>query len=262
VAWSDCVFPDYIDIFHPSNCFSASDLKRISDAETSWLKQAKWLGFSSKWAADRAISLYGLNPHKVSVVGIFGEFEAPKSDSYEGAKQFAFISTNFEAKGGYVVLEAVRRLRSRHPDASLVIVGDIPTNLREEPGLTLAGFLRKEVPAENERLKTIFAKSRAIVNATRSDIAPVLLIEAGYFGCPIISTRRFAIPELVDDGMTGILLESATDPAPLTQAMSWMLESEPQYYKMRTAAWRKAHGEHSREAFELRIASCIRRFFC
>jgi glycosyltransferase involved in cell wall biosynthesis len=122
MAWSDCIFADYIDIFHTSSCFSASDLERISDAEMSWLKRAKWLGFSSKWAADRAISLYGLNPDKVSVVGIFGEFEAPKTDAYEGAKQFAFVSTNFEAKGGYVVLEAVRRLRSRHPDASLVIV--------------------------------------------------------------------------------------------------------------------------------------------
>jgi glycosyltransferase involved in cell wall biosynthesis len=260
VAWSDCIFPDYIDIFHASSSFSTSDLERIIDAEMSWLKRAKWLGFSSKWAADRAISLYGLNPHKVSVVGIFGGFEAPKSDAYEGAKQFAFISTNFEAKGGYVVLEAIRRLRSRHPDASLVIVGDTPTKLQEEPGLTLAGFLRKEAPNENERLRTIFAKSRAIVNASRSDTAPVLLIEAGYFGCPTITTRSFAIPELVDDRITGILLESSADPAPIAEAMSWMLESEPEYYKMRTAAWQKAHVEHSREAFELRMGSCIRRF--
>src|SRR5262245_3292464 len=87
MAWNDCVFPDYIEIFHPTNRFSVSDLKRISDAEMSWLKRAKWLGFSSKWAANRAVSLYGLNPHKVSVVGIFGELEAPESDAYEGAKQ-------------------------------------------------------------------------------------------------------------------------------------------------------------------------------
>jgi glycosyltransferase involved in cell wall biosynthesis len=40
---------------------------------------------------------------------------------------------------------------------------------------------------------------RALVNATRNDICPLLLVEAGYVGCPVISTRKFAIPEIIDN---------------------------------------------------------------
>jgi len=39
--------------------------------------------------------------------------------------------------------------------------------------------------------------------ATHSDIAPLLLVEAGYFGCPVDSTRRFAIPDIVEHGRAG-----------------------------------------------------------
>lgn len=255
-AWSDCTFRDYIDIYHRRADFRAADLARIEAAEAAWLKGAAAVAFTSAWAAGRAVADYGLDPARVHVVGIFGETDLPQADLYDGASQFAFVSTAFAAKGGPVVLEAFRRVRAQRPDATLVIVGDSPAQAAE-PGVTLAGFLRKEDAAQNARLRDVLGRSRAVVHPTRSDIAPLLAVEAAYFGCPVISSRRFAIPEIVDDGRTGLLLDDPTDPAAVADAMLRLLEDEAGYRAMRAAAWAKSRRDHTRTAFEDRLLASV-----
>jgi glycosyltransferase involved in cell wall biosynthesis len=85
----------------------------------------------------------------------------------------------------------------------------------------------------------------------------LLTIEAGYLGCPVISSRRFAIPELVDHKRTGLLLDDSFQTSTVTGAMCWMLEHADEYQQMREAAWAKAHGQHSKRKFEERLLSCV-----
>ena len=257
IAWSDCTFRDYVDIYHRREQFRRDDLERLEHAEAEWLRKADRVLFTSNWAVERAVREYSLDARRVASVGIFGELEMPPSDAYAGRKEFAFVSTNFEAKGGCVVLAAFREVRRLHPDASLVIVGDHPPRGACEPGVIFTGFLRKEVPEECRRFREILAGACAIVNATSSDICPLLFVEAGYFGCPVISTRKFAIPEIVDDRNTGFLLDDSPNPSALAEAMSRTLERTDEYPRMREAAWAKARGLHSREQFEERLRSCL-----
>jgi glycosyltransferase involved in cell wall biosynthesis len=257
MAWSDCTFRDYVDIFHRREQFLRDDLERIEQAEAAWLRNASRVLFTSQWATDRAVRDYHLDANRVASVGIFGEIEMSARDAYAGRKEFAFVSTNFEAKGGRVVLAAFREVRKRHPDALLTIVGDRPFGAASKAGVTFTGFLRKEIPQEYQRFQQILGGARVLVNATRCDICPVLLIEAGYVGCPVISTRKFAIPELIDHGLTGLLLEDSSSPRAVASAMNWMLEHENDYQQMRAAAWAKARAQHSRKRFEERVRCCL-----
>ena len=257
IAWSDCTFRDYVDIYHRRGQFRRDDLERIEHAEADWLRKADRVLFTSNWATDRAVRDYSLDAGRVASVGIFGETEMPDRDVYSGRKEFVFVSTNFEAKGGRVVLAAFREVRNLHPDASLVIVGDRPPRHLSGHGVSTTGFLRKEVPEEDQLFRKILASARAIVSATSSDICPLLFVEAGYFGCPVISSCRFAIPEIVDDGRTGILLDDSADPAALASTMCRMLERPDEYQQMRGAAWLKARRQHSREGFEERLFSYL-----
>jgi glycosyltransferase involved in cell wall biosynthesis len=258
VVLSDCTFRDYVEIFHRREHFRQDDLERIEQAEAAWLKNARRVLFTSDWAVERAVSYYMLDASRVSSVGIFGEIELPVRDAYAGSKEFAFVATNFEAKGGRTVLAAFRELRKRHPDAALIVVGRKPSDIVPEPGVNFAGFLRKEIPDEYSLYQQILGRARAIVHPTRSDIAPLLIIEAGNVGCPSISSRRFAIPELIDDVRTGFLLDNSSQVSPVVSAMSWMLEHEDEYQQMRKAAWIKARGQHSRERFEERLLASLR----
>jgi len=257
LAWSDCTFRDYIDIYHRRREFRADDLHRIEQAEALWLQGARRIAFTSVWAADRAAQAYGLSRNRISVVGIFGETEMPDQDIYAGAKQFAFVSTNFEAKGGRVVLSAFREVRKSHHDAILIIVGDQPTYARSEPGVIMTGFVRKEDPEQNRRYREILGQSRVLIHPTKSDVAPHVIVEAGYFGCPVVSSRRFAIPELVDDQRTGILLDNPADACAVADAMIAMLGCETRYRAVRKAAWAKARDHHSKAAFERRFLAFL-----
>ena len=256
VAWSDCSFADYIAIFHDRGPFRPEDLVRIEQAEAAWLRGARRVLFSSAWAADRTARAYGLDPARVGQVGIFGELEPPAADAYAGEPAFAFVSTNFTAKGGPVVLEAFRRVRQARPEARLTIVGAAPTGLAGEPGVRYAGFLRKEDPGELAQFRAVLGSARAVVHPTRSDIAPLLLVEAAMFGCPAIASRAFAIPELVADAESGLLLDAPADPTAVAAAMVRMLD-EPGYAGMRAAAWRSARELNSKSRFEARLQGFV-----
>lgn len=257
IAWSDCTFRDYVNIFHRREQFRSDNLEQIEQAEAAWLRNASRVLLTSQWAAERAVRDYALDASRVGSVGIFGEIDMPARDTYAGRKEFAFVSTNFEAKGGRIVLAAFREVRKRHPDAGLIIVGDRPPNTAPGGGVAFTGFLRKEIPDEYRRFQQILGGARALVNATRNDICPLLLVEAGYVGCPVISTCKFAIPEVIDDGRTGLLLDDPSQPGAVAGAMNWMLEHENEYQQMRAAAWAKARGHHSREQFEGRLLSYL-----
>jgi len=256
VAWSDCTFADYIEIYHDRRAFRPEDLTRIERAEGAWLRGAARVLFTSEWAAGRAMRAYELDPARVGDVGIFGELEPPAADAYAGAPAFAFVSTNFAAKGGPVVLEAFRRVRQAHPDAQLTIVGAPPGELRGERGVHYAGFLRKEDPQELATFRAVLGHARAVVHPTRSDIAPLLLIEAALCGCPAIASRAFAIPDLVADGESGLLLDAPSDPGAVAAAMSRMLD-DGVYAGMRATAWRRARDLNTKSRFEARLLGFV-----
>ena len=256
-AWSDCTFADYIEVFHERRVFRADDLARIEQAEAGWLRGARRVLFTSEWAAQRAIQAYGLDPGRVGSVGIFGELEAPAADAYAGEPSFAFVSTDFVAKGGPVVLEAFRRVREAHSEAQLTIVGAPPHRLGGEPGVRYAGFLRKEDPTALAQFRAVLAGARAVVHPTRSDIAPLLLVEAAMFGCPAIASRAFAIPELVADGESGRLLDAPGDPGAVAAAMTWVLDNPAAFAGMRAAAWRRARDFHSKARFDDRLLTLV-----
>ncbi|HEY1427399.1 MAG TPA: glycosyltransferase family 4 protein, partial [Caulobacteraceae bacterium] len=257
IAWSDCTFADYIQIFHDRSSFRAEDLARIEQREARWLRGARRVLFTSEWAARRAIEAYGLDPAKVGSVGIFGELEPPAADIYAGAPEFAFVSTNFAAKGGPVVLEAFRRVRQSYPHARLTIVGAPQAETTGEPGVSYAGFLRKEDPGDLARFRAALAGARAVVHPTRSDIAPLLLVEAALFGCPAIASRAFAIPELVSDGESGLLLDAPGEPSAVAAAMTWMLANPDAYAGMRAAAFQRSRKLSSKAQFEARLLAFV-----
>jgi glycosyltransferase involved in cell wall biosynthesis len=258
VAWGDCTFRDYMNIFHCCEQFRKEDLVRIERAEAEWMANAQHIIFTSDWAAHLARTHYGLDASRISSVGIFGEIEMPKHDLYAGSKEFAFVSTNFDAKGGWVALSAFREVRKRHPHISLIVIGDRPRGALGESGVTFVGYLRKEVLLEHTRFQQILGRVRALIHPTKSDVTPVLIVEAGYCGCPVISSRKFAIPELVNDGISGLLLDDSSQVDALASAMLWLLEHEEEYQQMRHAAWIKSRTQHAKGSFEKRLLTQVR----
>jgi glycosyltransferase involved in cell wall biosynthesis len=260
IAWSDCTFWQYVHIYHDAGCFRALDLERIKEKEAAWLRNAEKVIFRNNWAAAEAIRDYQLDENRVAVVGNYGLIKPPSGDLYKGGRDFLMVTTNFRQKGGPLAVAAFRQVRKAYPDTRLLIVGDHPgIRVLLERGVVYLGWLSKSNPDDSELLSQTFARSMCLLHPTISDTNPMVLIEAGYCGCPAISTNRFAIPELVGDGTTGLLLKDPTDVSAIVNAMIWMLRQSESYLHMRKAVRAKMLEQYTKESFQQRLVSEIRR---
>ena len=140
-----------------------------------------------------------------------------------------------EKKGFDVLVDAVATLVERGLDLGLAIAGEsgeAEAGLRER--ITAAGlderveFLgtlgQAELFAEYRR-SDAFALACRITDDGDRDGIPNVLMEAMAAGLPVVSTGISGIPELIEDGVNGLLVPSE-DAASLADAI-WRLVKDP-----------------------------------
>jgi glycosyltransferase involved in cell wall biosynthesis len=139
-------------------------------------------------------------------------------------------------KGFDVLLEAFARVA---PPARLVIAGDGP--LREAIAARaarpdLAG--RVVLLGKRDDTPALLAAFDVFVLASRWEGFGLVLLEAMAAGRPIVATRISAIPEVVADGETALLVPP-DDPAALAQAVGALLADAPLRAAMAAAGRRR-----------------------
>ncbi|MGH2531376.1 MAG: glycosyltransferase [Thermomicrobiales bacterium] len=110
----------------------------------------------------------------------------------------------------------------------------------------LVGPLPREALIELYPRASVFAAPCVVGNDGNRDGLPTVLIEAMALGVPVVATPVTGIPELVDDGRTGILVPER-DPAALATAIEKLL-ADP----LRAGELAAAGRTRIEEAFDLR----------
>ncbi|MFC1795954.1 glycosyltransferase family 4 protein [Pseudomonadota bacterium] len=241
----DIVFHTFFEnTFNPKD-FLAADLGRIYQSEARFLEGASAVFFESEWGLRKAREAYSLSGEHYVVAGRGGALEPPLDDRWTGKPLIILsVAMNFEQKGGDIIFKAFEQLRSRHPDLRWHIVGGPPSgNWKAIDGIVYEGFLNPDNREDLERYRTLLSQVFVLAHPTREDTNPLVLTEAAYFGCPSISVNRFAIPELVIDGRTGVLLDWPAQPAGLADAIHCLIESPAEYRQMRRAAFEFSRSE-------------------
>jgi glycosyltransferase involved in cell wall biosynthesis len=238
----DVVFHTFFrNTFRPGD-FEAGDLKRIWREEATFLEGAAAVFFESRWGLEQAREVYGLRGDHYHAPGRGGGIDPPAADVWDGSsQQLVTMAMKFRQKGGDLVMAAYRSLKPRFPGLTWHIIGGPPEDgWQELEGVVYEGELKPDEPADLARFRELLAGAFLFVHPTREDTSPLVLTEAAYFGCPAVSVRRFAIPELVRDGETGILVEFPTAAEPVAAAIAGLLEDAPRYRRMRVEARRQA----------------------
>lgn len=160
---------------------------------------------------DSFISDFGQAPAKVVTVGA-GANLAVITDPIDRSPtppRMLFVGKQFERKGGPVVVEAFRRLRAEHPDAELWIVGPEALDLESSvPGVRLYGHIARDEGAGDRELAGIYAGATAFVMPSLYEPFGIAFVEAMAHRLPCIGSTGGAIPELVEEGVTGFLVEA------------------------------------------------------
>ena len=161
----------------------------------------------SQFVLDRHLEL-GFFPHAVTAVTRWGlrELPAPRTTPSGPPVRFLFIGLLRAHKGIRVLLEAFRRVHS--PGARLDIAGT--GELADECRAAAAGDDRIHVHgwvsgAEKRRL--LEAAHVLVAPSISWEVSGLVILEAFAQGMPAIGTRIGGIPELIEHGVTGYLVE-------------------------------------------------------
>lgn len=189
-----------------------SEWKRMPGKESSfWEKEVKELFGKAniicavtKNAKNSIIDDYGIPESKVKVVGpgISASHYDASPDQFPDydSKRILFIGKGFKGKGLDTLLEAFKRVRLEIPDAVLTIAG--PSVEIGGEGVEYLGRIR-----EPEKVKDLYYRS--CVFAMPSIFEPVgqVFLEAMSCHLPCIGTTLDAMPELIEDGVTGYTIQ-------------------------------------------------------
>ncbi|MEP0917143.1 glycosyltransferase family 4 protein [Leptolyngbya sp. DQ-M1] len=189
--------------------------------------------FSMSHVVKRSlIQDYGMPADKITVVGSSGDFQEPYAgEKTFGSRQILFNGSDFERKGGEIVLAAFRQVRRVIPEAKLVVVGKkLPF---EEAGIVNPGHI-----ASRSDLHQLFLQSDLVVAPAYCDPFPTFLMEAMNYGTPCIVSDRDGMPEIVDHDINGIVIDQIT-PEQLAEVMINTLNDPQKLTVMSQAARHK-----------------------
>jgi glycosyltransferase involved in cell wall biosynthesis len=168
------------------------------------------------YVRDNLINHYGLPPEKVTAVGSgMGAIEPYEGPKDYGKPALLFVAKHlFKAKGGLLLLSAFDQAYRRRPDLSLTIVGDERSRafVGDRPGVTLHAHLPWE------RLQQLYRESTLLVQPMLNDPWGQVYLEAMVSRTPVMGLNRNGLPELVDGGRHGFLVDRA-DPSALAEAI-------------------------------------------
>jgi len=161
------------------------------------------------------------------------------------------IGRLIEFKGFHHLMQACAILRDREIPFQCTIAGDGPwgerlSELRAGLKLTkqqviLAGRRsHEELKAELAR-SHVFALPSVVDSKGASDILPTVIMEAMAAALPVVSTRLVGIPEMVEDGESGLLVEPG-DEVGLADALA-RLAADPELRARYGAAGKRLAGE-------------------
>ncbi|MEJ6404885.1 glycosyltransferase family 4 protein [Yoonia sp. 2307UL14-13] len=154
-------------------------------------------------------------------------------------KHILFVGRLDPVKGGPFLLEALAKVRAKHPEATLTVVGDGPArntlerqadDLGVAPAVTFAGYKTQTEVAD------ILGTADMLVLPSFAEGVPVVLMEAMASRIPVIGSRVAGISELVEEGVSGYLTPPG-DVATLTARLDTLL-SDPALCQRMGAAGR------------------------
>lgn len=169
-----------------------------------------------------------------------------KHYNLENSKVVLFAGALRERKGVHFLLEAFKKVIIKHPDAKLVIAGGDKDNLDakdvfarklKDIAAELLGnvIFTGYVPPSN--VQDLYLLGDIFVGPSIWDEAfGLVFAEASASGLAVIGSRRGGIPEIIQDSVTGLLIDDPEDTNEIADKIIYLLDSPEKCEQLGKAA--------------------------
>jgi glycosyltransferase involved in cell wall biosynthesis len=169
----------------------------------------------------------------------------------------AMLTVLRPGKGHDVAAAAVRSLAERFPGLRLLVAGDgysrdaVEARIRD---LGRAGMMA----GHRDDVMALLDACDVLLHPSSFDAFPTGLIEAMAAGVPVLSTRVGGIPEIVEEGETGILVDAPPTVEGVSAALAELLD-DPERRRLMGAQGRERYErEFTAEAWAARLSALYR----
>jgi len=168
--------------------------------ETQLYQRSHHLFVMSDIVKNSLIEDYNIDAQKITTVGLASIFREP----YKGLKTFGtqrilFNGSDFERKGGDIVLKAFKIVKEKLPNASLTVLGKkLKTSIE---GIETPGSI-----SSHTALEQLFLNADLVIAPAHCEPMGIFILDAMTCGVPcIVSANDWnGIPEFLEHGVDGI----------------------------------------------------------
>ena len=146
-------------------------------------------------------------------VGINTDNFSPEGCGKSVRPQLLYVGKIEERRNVYFLIEVFRKLRQNTPELQLVLVGNGEREYKEaflneiKKELANGDIIYKEKVQQKE-LPEIYGKAEVFLFTSNYEIFGMVLLEAMYFGLPVVSSMNGGASMLIEDGKNGYVIET------------------------------------------------------
>jgi glycosyltransferase involved in cell wall biosynthesis len=208
--------------------------------EREVFQRAAFLFPRSDFLRRSLVEDYGCDPARVIRVGGGANLCAASLEGKRYDQQVAlFVGLEFERKGGLQLLRAWERVRGELPSARLQVVGDSNRWGPPPPGVEWIGPVN-----DRARLTELYRDASVFVMPSLFEPWGHVFYEAMGLGLGCIGTRTCAMPEIIEAGADGHLVD-AGDVDSLAAALVRVLRDPDHAQALGQTAWHRVTERHT-----------------
>lgn len=213
VLWTDALYAALLGFYPGFSAHSAQSVEQGNIITTECLNRVKLAIFSSDWAANSALELYGVSREKVKVVPYGANIQSyPNHEEIKeiikrrrtDVVKLLFLAKSWERKGGDIAVAVAKALHENGIPVELNIVGYTPKLIDKPPYINLLGFISKQTAEGKQRINELLATSHFLILPSRADACPMVFAEANAFGLPCLTSYVGGISTAIKDNVNGM----------------------------------------------------------
>jgi len=186
-----------------ANFKTEAEFQQWFDLEKELYQRLEILLCTNDYVRQCLIRDYGVLPERTRVIGYGVNFDQmPQFQKNPATQKILFVGYDFERKGGVPVLQAFEKVRKAVPGAVLQIVGPASLPVPVPDGVEFHGTI-----SDRQRIAEFFQQAQFFVMPSLCEPFGLVLLEAMAYQNPCIGSNRNAMPEIIDDGVTGYIID-------------------------------------------------------
>lgn len=165
------------------------------------------------------------------------------------------------AKGQHILVDVVAELVRAGQEVRLRLVGDGPDRGSLETQVAALGLVEQVVfegAVNQDRIRAIYAEADCFALASFAEGIPVVLMEAMAMEIPCVTTFITGHPELIRDGVDGLLVPPSNVQA-LAEAIAGLIADPERRRRLGEAGRRRVMARYDLETNTQRLAAIFRR---